>query len=219
MPRRLCIEKRRCGRQGEARHSSRVETAVMTRSWATIAHAPAPAIARPIPVAQLIVVAMIVRTSRLLNARSRVSSAPWTIPGAVNRNASDSTANSGCTSGSPYIDAIGQEAATPISVSATPRNIPAQNAVERSSSLRAGRWTRTEAKPKSTITSARLANTSASAANPTSNGDRKRAITIAVTKARTWIAACEIVIQPTPRTTRSGRSWPPRPWFVNSTTM
>jgi len=103
----------------------------------------------------------------------------------------------------------------PISVSATPRNIPAQNAVERSSSLRAGRWTRTEAKPKSTITSARLANTSASAASPTSNGDRKRAITIAVTKARIWIAACETAIQPTPRMTRSGRSWPPRPSSVN----
>ena len=73
----------------------------MTRSWATIDQAPAPATAKLIPVMQLSVVAMIVRISRLRNASSRVSRAPWTIPGAVNRNARERTAKSGWTSGSP----------------------------------------------------------------------------------------------------------------------
>ena len=58
-------------------------------------------IASAMPMAQLIVVAMMVRISRDRKRRSRVSSAPWTMPSAVNRNARDSTANSGCTCGSP----------------------------------------------------------------------------------------------------------------------
>ena len=101
MPRRLAIENVARGRHDELRHSSSVEAPVIVRCWAMIAQDPAPAIASDIVVAQLTAVAMIVRTSRLRNCRSRVSSAPCTMPPAVNRNTSDRTANNGWILGSP----------------------------------------------------------------------------------------------------------------------
>src|SRR5436190_21364336 len=101
IPRRLSMENAARGRHDELRHSSKVETAVMVRFRAMIAHGPAPATASDIATTQLAVVAMIVLSSRLRNLNSRVSRDPWTIPGAVNRNTRDRTANRLWTRGSP----------------------------------------------------------------------------------------------------------------------
>src|SRR4051794_23103785 len=65
MLRRLARENSSVGRQLDERQSRAVETLMITRSWKTIDHGPAPSAASVTAVAELAAVATTVRSSRL----------------------------------------------------------------------------------------------------------------------------------------------------------
>jgi hypothetical protein len=89
------------GRHDELRQRSNVETLEFVSVWTMIAHAPAPSTASTIATAVETATPVIVRSSRLLNCISRISSAPCVVPSEVTKNVAESAAKSGPTSERP----------------------------------------------------------------------------------------------------------------------
>src|SRR5438270_13784788 len=105
-----------------------------------IAHGPKPVTARDTEAAAPTRVAMIVRSSRLLQLISRVSSAACVCPSAEITKLQERTAKRGITRGLEKNAATTGERATPRSVRAAPPPTLIQKTVERSSSETVFLW-------------------------------------------------------------------------------